>query len=177
MSVNDLFIVRHGIAEDVHPDDPSDHARRLTEKGRRRVRAAAHGMRAVGVVPTAIWTSPHVRALETAAIVNEVVAPRLNLEIRESLSFRGGADAIRSELGDSVGSVLVVGHEPILSGLVTSLCTDGWLRVHLKKSSLVHIACARDFRGRVIGHLEGYLRPRILRQLGSSSTPPSTDEP
>lgn len=174
MSVNDLFIVRHGIAEDVHPEDPTDHARRLTEQGRRRVRAAAAGMREIGIAPEAIWTSPHVRALQTAAIVGEVLSPGLPLDIRESLSFRGGADAICAELSDYSGSVMVVGHEPILSGLVSRLCTDGWLRLHLKKSSLVHIVVARDYRGQVIGHLEAYLRPRVLCQLGHRAPTPAT---
>src|ERR1700689_4445795 len=60
-----LYVMRHALAEDAAAG-VDDAARHLTEKGRERTRAAAAGMRAMGIVPDVILTSPLARALETA---------------------------------------------------------------------------------------------------------------
>jgi len=65
-----LYVLRHGVAEEVGPEG-TDGSRRLTPGGRRKLRAAAAGMRALGVTFDAILTSPLVRAAETAVIVAE----------------------------------------------------------------------------------------------------------
>jgi len=65
-----LYVLRHGVAEEVGPEG-TDGSRRLTPGGRRKLRAAAVGMRALGLTFDAILTSPLVRAAETAAIVAE----------------------------------------------------------------------------------------------------------
>ena len=56
-----LFLVRHGIAEDVSKSG-RDADRELTAEGRRKTRRAARGLRALGVQPTALLASPLVRA-------------------------------------------------------------------------------------------------------------------
>src|SRR2546427_12020868 len=74
-----LYVLRHGVAEEVGPEG-TDGSRRLTPGGRRKLRAAAAGVRGLGVAFDAILTSPLVRAGETAAIVAEALgnqpAPR-----------------------------------------------------------------------------------------------------
>src|SRR5207244_10803564 len=65
-----LYVLRHGVAEEVGPEG-TDGSRRLTPGGRRELRAAAAGMRAFGLTFDAILTSPLARAAETAAIVAE----------------------------------------------------------------------------------------------------------
>ena len=167
MSVKDLSIVRHGIAEDHNPADPSDHGRRLTELGKTRVIAAAHGMRTLGIAPDVIWTSPHLRALETANAIAAVLRPGGGLQIRESLSFRSGSSTIRAELSEGPGSVMVVGHEPILSDLASELCAHGRLRVHLKKCSLLQLSLY-DLPNGHAGELLSYLPPRTLRMIGAT---------
>ena len=167
MSVKDLSIVRHGIAEDHNPDDPSDHARRLTDLGLARVVAAARGMEALGVQPHVLWSSPHVRALQTAEAIAAVLKPAGGLDVRESLSFRGGSMAVRTELRQAEGAVMVVGHEPILSDLASELCAHGRLRLHLKKCSLVRMSLY-DLPNGLAGELLGYLPPRALRMIGAS---------
>ena len=69
-----LYILRHGIAEDEAPKG-DDGARRLTPRGRAKMRAVAAGMRALGLRYDVILTSPLVRAVETAAILADVYAP------------------------------------------------------------------------------------------------------
>ncbi|MCA8962267.1 MAG: histidine phosphatase family protein, partial [Planctomycetes bacterium] len=58
-----LYVMRHGIAfprED--PDCPPDFERPLTERGRERTHDAARGLVEMGVRPTAVLSSPLVRA-------------------------------------------------------------------------------------------------------------------
>ncbi len=69
-----LYLMRHGIAIDREdPDCPPDPERYLTPKGIQRTRAAARGLRALRVKPTALLTSPFVRAVQTGEIVCEVL--------------------------------------------------------------------------------------------------------
>src|SRR5262249_43503981 len=63
-----LYVVRHAIAEDA-PAGGDDAARKLTPVGRRKMRAAAAGLRALRVAPAVVLASPLARALETARIV------------------------------------------------------------------------------------------------------------
>src|SRR4029077_5174065 len=63
-----LYVVRHAIAEDTAPSG-GDAARRLTSEGRRKMEQVARGLRALGIEPDVILTSPLVRAVETTRIV------------------------------------------------------------------------------------------------------------
>src|SRR5262249_27231052 len=74
-----LYVVRHAIAEDA-PAGAADGARKRPGRGRKKRRPAAGGLRASGVAPAIVLTSPLVRAVETAAIVVDALqrapAPR-----------------------------------------------------------------------------------------------------
>ena len=67
-----LYILRHGPAENEPPPGGDDGARRLTARGREKVREAAAGMRALGLKFDAILASPLPRAAETAELVATV---------------------------------------------------------------------------------------------------------
>ena len=164
MAPTDLSIVRHGIAEDGHPDHPGDdHWRRLTPRGADRVRDSARGMLRMGVRPELIFASPHVRAAATAEILNEVLSPPLGLTTAECLAMTGSqADVLSVLRNSSAGSVCLVGHNPSLSELVSELTASGRLRLRLKKASLVHIRLFELPRG-FAGELAAYIPPRVLR--------------
>ena len=78
-----LYVLRHGLAEDQPPPGGDDGARRLTARGREKVREAAAGMRALGLKFDAILASPLPRAAETAelvaAVYSGVPAPKPSL--------------------------------------------------------------------------------------------------
>src|SRR4051812_3404647 len=98
-----LLIIRHGIAEDGSPDE----ARALTEKGRRRMRKIAAGLRRIVPALEVPATSPLVRARETA----EIVAHQYDLkpEIVAELSPDAPLGRLREWLtGKSHGVVAVV---------------------------------------------------------------------
>ncbi len=68
-----LYIVRHAIAVDEGTADFEDSQRPLTDKGRRKMRQIAKGLRALGVEFDLILSSPYLRAQETAEILAECV--------------------------------------------------------------------------------------------------------
>jgi phosphohistidine phosphatase len=165
-----LYIIRHGIAEERAPAE-DDGARRLTPRGRQRIRAAATGLRALGVQFDVLLTSPLVRAAETAAIVTEVYGGQP--VPRELPALTQGAPPVETVRAlqpflrhKHVG---IVGHEPGLSEIVALLVTGSpeGMAVSLKKGSIA----ALELRGRsprTHAKLRWLLAPRHLRRIGRS---------
>jgi phosphohistidine phosphatase len=150
-----LWLLRHGEAEphDARPDAE----RRLTERGRRQSRSAGLALAALQVQIHMAFTSPKVRALETARLACE----SLDVEPVEHASLSEGFDAdgareLIGALGDDQ-RVLVVGHEPDFSQVVHDLTGA---RVDLKKGG---VAAVRLDGTR--GELVALLRPRELDRI------------
>jgi phosphohistidine phosphatase len=163
-----LYVLRHGVAEEVAPDGV-DGLRRLTPGGRRRMRAAAAGMRALGLRFDVLLTSPFARAAETAAIVSEVLggepAPSELRALEQGVTPIETARALRAFA--RYDHVAAVGHEPGLSALVAVLLTGspGGMRLVLKKGGLV--ALQLHDAGQPAGAtLRWMLTNRQLRRLG-----------
>lgn len=130
-----LWLLRHGDAEP--HGTRSDAERRLTERGRRQANAAGVALARAGVTFGAILASPKARARETAelALARMSEAQRELLELHPLLA--GGVQAREVlELLDGAadsGPLLLIGHEPDLSGIVGELVGG---RVDLKKGGL-----------------------------------------
>lgn len=170
-SLHHLYLMRHAIAEDENPDAPrDDSARRLTERGRERAAQVVKGLHRLGVHPEAIWSSPAVRTFQTAQIAAAGLG--LSAEIRTvgALSCGSTTEAILAELANArLRSLLIVGHEPNLSLLVSSIIAGkGEARQRFKKSGVAHLE-VHPLRGRVSGRLVAYLPPRALRLIGDPS--------
>ena len=124
-----LYVMRHGPAED-QAESGRDFNRALTATGRERVRAVAKALEAKDESPHHIATSPLVRAVQTAEIV--AVATKLSerggtVETRRELASGSDADIYVAKLlegHDKKKRVMIVGHEPDLSALVTKLLGD-----------------------------------------------------
>ena len=119
-----IWFLRHGDAEDTHPDWD----RRLTDKGRRQARDAGLALARLGVSLDLCISSPRVRARETAELACEALGIEVTLEER----LAGGAfDPL--ELAAGLDDVLLVGHEPDFSMAVADLTGA---RVDMKKGGL-----------------------------------------
>jgi phosphohistidine phosphatase len=119
-----LYIMRHGPAED-HSASGRDGDRSLTASGRERVRSVARLLVDSDEAPLLVLSSPLVRALQTAEIVAAAT----------KLTERGGSIQTRREIepGREIMGlirelaaapkkrVMLVGHEPDLSAVVTAL--------------------------------------------------------
>ena len=122
-----LWLLRHGEAEphDTRPDPE----RRLTPRGERQSVAAGRALAALGLEFAAAFTSPRVRAAETARLACEEVGVEPIAHDPLSGGFDAG-DARELMAGqDADARVLVVGHEPDFSDLVQEL-TGGRRVVH-----------------------------------------------
>ena len=153
-----LWLLRHG--EAVPHDSKPDDERELTPRGRRQSEAAGIALAALNVEFAACYTSPKVRARETA----ELACEALNIEPEEvpALADRFSRDTALELLlpHDAEARVLAVGHEPSFSQVVHDL-TGG--RVDFKKGG---VAAVRVERGS--GELLVLMRPRELEALARS---------
>jgi phosphohistidine phosphatase len=159
-----LYLLRHGIAEDGKPGRP-DSERALTDEGRIRLRRVLKRARLAGVEPGLILSSPYRRALETAEIAVEVF--RYEGEIVRSRAFvpetpsRQAWEELR--LHSSEESVLVASHEPLMSSLTGLLLGCSSLQVDMKKAALVRIDLDR-FGAEPGGVLKWMLTPGLCTE-------------
>jgi phosphohistidine phosphatase len=164
----DCILVRHGIA--VEPDewDGAEENRPLTEKGKKRARQAAEGLAAFDCKPTHLFTSPFVRAYDTARLLRAVVCPTLKVETREELGVGEKPERLVALLRTlpSEAVVVCVGHEPQLGEVVSLLlCGKSLPNFPLKKAGA---ACVTS-EGMINlgqGRLCWWLQPMQLRTFG-----------
>ncbi|GAB4159753.1 MAG: phosphohistidine phosphatase SixA [Roseiflexaceae bacterium] len=136
-----LYILRHGIAAE-RPADGSDHADRpLTTEGIRRMQAEVRGMQRLEVALEAIYASPYQRAAATAQIVAQ--AYRLTVEQTALLAPGGNWQRLIEQIEQrNHSNVLLVGHEPDLSEMISSL--TGGSSLALKKGGLAMLELPTD---------------------------------
>jgi phosphohistidine phosphatase len=114
-----LYIMRHGPAEESSPSG-RDYDRPLSEAGRARTSAVAHELERRGERPQRIFSSPLVRARQTAEIVARVLG--VAVDIRDELAPSEAAPDIMQEFTEAaLERVLLVGHAPDVSILVADL--------------------------------------------------------
>jgi len=113
-----LDLLRHGEASPAGAG--SDDSRRLSEAGRAAIARLAERFASERWRPTALWSSPLVRAQETAAILVAGACPELPIGTLEALSPGCEPEDVVAELGRHAprGHVVLVGHQPLLGRLV-----------------------------------------------------------
>jgi phosphohistidine phosphatase len=165
----ELYILRHAIAE-AAPNPPSggDSKRRLTAEGADKMRRAAKGMKALELSFDVIISSPYLRAKETAEIVAGALQAGKKLELSELLEPDANGREFVEELKKKHGEkkqVLIVGHEPGLSRLI-SVLTSGQARtaIELKKGALCKLT-VEELDYERCATLEWLLTSRQLRRL------------
>jgi len=122
-----IWLLRHADAEDGTPDSE----RKLTKKGRKQAKNAGKALKAMGVEPGACFTSPKVRAAETAQLACEQLGVEYTLEPK----LAGGPfdpEALAAGLSD----VVLVGHDPDFSMAVHDATGA---QVRMKKAGLAGI--------------------------------------
>jgi phosphohistidine phosphatase len=119
-----LYVMRHGPAEDNAPTG-IDADRALTGAGRERVRAVAKALVSADEAPLRIVTSPLVRAVQTAeivAIVTKLGNRDGRVEVRREMAPGGDGAHLAFHLATAGAKrVMLVGHEPDLSKLVSTM--------------------------------------------------------
>ncbi len=155
-----LYFFRHAIAQD--PDGIIlDHDRALTNEGILRTRRSARLIKMLGVVPDHLYSSPLLRARQTAEIL--AITLGVAVQVREEVApgfNRAAVERLTHDLGDDA-EVMFIGHEPDFS---TTICELTGARVEVKKGSLfrVDLACYQPLEG----NLTLALSPKVFQRLG-----------
>ncbi len=163
----ELFIMRHGAAALVDQAGGSDAERRLTPRGIRRLKTIARGLDRLDLGIERIVSSPVVRARETAQIVAQGLSLEDALEFSDVLETGASAEAVRRFLhGRAESRLLVIGHNPTLSDLVSRLIEGDGSRplIELKKGGVAALRGSAPTAK--ILELAWLATPRLFRRLG-----------
>ena len=112
-----LYLVQHGKAMErtENPDRP------LAEEGRREVRAMAAFLSGKGLRVPELYRSGKVRARETAEGLLSILEGSPTVTVRDDIDPKDDVSAFARELGEREEDLMVVGHLPFLSRLVSLL--------------------------------------------------------
>jgi phosphohistidine phosphatase len=162
-----VILLRHGPAASRDASRwPDDALRPLTSSGRERTARAMIGLAKLEGDIGALYTSPLVRAEETARILAEVLECARPPETMTALHPGGSRRRIMDALDklDAGLTVVLVGHEPDLGKLAGTFLFGAPASVPVKKAG----ACVIQFVGPVRagnGRLVGFYPPRVLRRV------------
>lgn len=132
-----LYVVRHGIAEDHNKG--GDAARELTRTGKEKVKEVMRFLRGE-ISPDLFLTSPLVRAVQTAEIAAEVLGYKRDVELSDALLPESSSGDTFGELDfRRENGVIIFGHNPHLSYLVSDGISSGAAEILLKKASVTAI--------------------------------------
>ena len=161
----ELYLIRHGVAEDRGEAWPDDTKRPLTERGMTRVKKSMSGLARCGVEFDVILTSPLVRTKQTAEIVASAFEPRPHIVVADSLAPGGSYSAVLADLEKQSrrSKIALVGHEPDLGELAAHLAGSrhAW---EFKKGAVCRID-VQSLPPARHGMLRWFLTPRLMRGL------------
>ena len=163
-----LYIVRHAIAIERGTAEYDDDSQRpLTDTGRKKMKKIAKGLHRFGVELDVILTSPYVRARDTAKILADRYGMMDKIYFTDSLIPPGNFESLIFEIHEKydVNNIALVGHEPMLSSLVSWLTTgETDARVTMKKGGVAYLTSDTLYQdGRAT--LEWLLTPSLMIEL------------
>jgi phosphohistidine phosphatase len=165
----DLFILRHGEAGKKLSSGSSDFDRPLTDTGKREVTDIAKSLKNFGVTFNFIITSPLKRAYQTASIMAKAFKRENNIENWDELKPEGNSRDFYRKLSkrfEQDSAILIVGHEPYLSSLISEIISDADTSSHvvLKKAGLAKIRITSQTQT-MHGELKWLLTPRLMKNI------------
>ena len=152
-----LVLMRHGVAEEDHPD--GDAARQLTADGHARAGRAARGLVALGFAPDVVVTSPLIRCRQTAALVADPAGCPVVEDLR--LAPGMGVNDLLEVVLDHPGAdtILACSHQPGLSYALSDLTGCGTIGFRRPGAAVMRLELPRVGMGEIIA----VLPPRVLR--------------
>ena len=165
MAMLELYLIRHGVAEERGKDWPDDSKRPLTAEGVARLQKAARGLNAIDVTFDQIVTSPLVRTRQTATLLADGLANKATVKNLEALEPGHSPRSVMNELSKSAKRhrIALVGHEPGLGELASHLLGAG-RSLPFKKGGVAYIT-VQGLTSRRPGELVWLLPPKVLRRL------------
>jgi phosphohistidine phosphatase len=152
-----LYFVRHGEAEDLAP---TDHSRELTDRGKERVGKSAQVLKRLGISPKVIYSSPRIRAKQTATIIADALG--MEITITEDVNFGFDTTAVKPLIKkfSTSDEIMFVGHNPDMSQIVHRMAGAS---LSMKKGGLARIDVVNHKAKR--GDLVWLIAPKVFDAL------------
>jgi phosphohistidine phosphatase len=164
----ELYVLRHGEAGKRIPSGSSDFKRALTVTGKEEVEEVAQALAELGIKFDFVATSPLKRSSQSAGVVAKALKVKKgNLEEWDELKPEGKKQELYHKLSQfkPESSVLVVGHEPYLSTMISEIAFgNGAGGIALKKAGLAKLGIT-SFQPKVKGELRWLLTPKHLKRV------------
>lgn len=167
MSESEVYLVRHAIAEERGDQWPDDDLRPLTPEGIDRFTLGVQGLLTLEKPPDQVFTSPLVRARQTAELLAQGANPSPPVTVMEELAPGHSPSSVLTQVrkrGD-LSRVALVGHEPDLGYLAAYLLGTSEA-MPFKKGGICRVDV--DWSRRPKGTLVWFLTPKALRKLGGA---------
>lgn len=160
-----LYLVRHGIAEDVS-ESGRDSDRRLTDEGTRRTVMVAKGVNRLGLDLDRIVSSPYIRARQTAEIFAQICEFDDEILYDTRLVPFSRFDAVCDLIQENSDaySMMFAGHQPSMGEIISGLVGDSRLEIEVKKASITCVDIYR-MKPRPTGTLLWSMPPRVIESL------------
>lgn len=141
-----VYLVRHAIAEERGPAWPDDRERPLTQKGITRFRNITARLADRGVRVGAIYSSPLIRARQTADLLVPEWAD-VPIQIVEELAPEHTPASLAKTLADRAAhdAIALVGHEPDL-GALAAWMIGAKSPLPFKKGGVARIDCGETLK-------------------------------
>lgn len=156
-----LYLMRHGDAAQTGEQALTEKGRAVTEKMAMLIARMNFG------VPEAIYASQLTRAQQTAQIVQPIFAPSVAIETTESVSSQNGVEipmTFISSLSTQHRSLMLIGHDPLMSRLASALLTGNeQIALEISKSAVAIIELTRFEVPRMRGVLRAFLPPEVVK--------------
>ena len=161
----ELYIVRHAIAAERGSEWPDDTKRPLTEEGIGRFKSAVKGLRRLGVELDEIFTSPLVRARQTADLLAAGLDGKPPVKVLDALAPGHTSSSVMTNLARVAKRrrIALVGHEPELGELAAHLIGAG-RALPFKKGGVCRIDLG-SLTSKRAASLVWFLPPSVLRHV------------
>jgi phosphohistidine phosphatase len=165
----ELFILRHGEAEQRSSSLAGDRKRPLTSSGKLEISEIAKALKIIGLKFDLVITSPLKRAYDTATIVSEVFNIGNKVQVWNELAPEGQKTELYRKISELREEyiVLMVGHQPLLGEITDDMIHRGKsspCNLLLKKGGIVRIRL-KTKSNVPKGELRWVITPRILKNI------------
>lgn len=163
----ELYLIRHGLAEERGEAWPDDTKRPLTPEGMSRLKKSGRGLAQLGISFDVIITSPLARARQTAEIIAGELDPQPHVVTSEALAPGGSYAATIADLEKQTRRtrIALVGHEPGMGELAARL-VGARHPFEFKKGAVCRID-VDELPPPAPGDLRWFVTPKMLRRLGA----------
>ena len=161
----ELYIVRHAIAAERGSEWPDDTKRPLTERGINRFKEVVKGLRRLDITVDEVFTSPLVRARQTAELLASGLEGKAPIKVLDALAPGHTAASVMTQLARVAKRrrVALVGHEPELGELAAYLIGAG-RALAFKKGGICRIDLG-SLTSKSAASLVWFLPPNVARQV------------